>query len=846
MRRIAPLSILALTSVASAQASGSQALSWLDREILKRIQVTGYRQLGFHAHTVEGDRDAFNSLTYYGQGNKQFTDTGSMSFRGTQVLGLFDFDVTLSDNRYQDPQAQRITLNYDRGPVQVQAGDIVASLLNTNWLVGFSRNVKGASVAYRDKGFSAKVVRTETKGSARTISFPGTNSSGPYYLQNTQLVNGSESILLDGQPLTIGIDYVIDYEIGMITFVNRIVPPTGTITVTYEALDFNASRGTITGAGVSYDFGKAGKVGLTAMAQESRNSGNLSSRLEQFEGFGAPSTPYFLQFEPMNTPSFPTRIRVDGILQIENIDYFFDKNNKSVFYFRRFIPASSIVEVAYYPKPTSLAEGDRRVIGLDYRIPLGNRGSISYAQATGTLKSDINPLEGTARGIRANYESGGVKFRGGFQDIPESFVSIETRGFNRNERAIDFGLNYVKKGIAYDFSHRNSSVSSRTVNDQGVADFNRARETQTRLSIGHSAVKANELSWNVEQSRLGVKRFGVQTDLDSTSAFASLTSGRTTSRYGLQNQMGRVLSYQDGNRPLSLQSLRYDLDYRAGKGWNVAARAGLTRSRFDGESGNGHDLSLTGVYRPSSKFSLDLGVTESRSGQVATLAGFTGTYGSGYDGNGFSSGLIGSSPVVGGTDIRLFQAHAAWQPTDKISVDARAFSARTQGSFSANSETLGAGLGLDWELGGGTNFSMNVDRTNTRYINAAFKSSATTFDASLGGRFGSRWSYRFGSGFLFTDGGEFSQNSLYGSGALTYKLSRRENLSARFSAGRTTGYYPQEDMYAGLFYEFQLYRNVSLIGSYKWRKVANLDPLFTSGAYRSRGFDLEISFNFGG
>lgn len=847
MRRLAPLSILALTSVASAQANGgAQALSWLDQQILKRIQVTGYRQLGFHAHTVDGDRDAFNSLTYYGQGGRQFTDTGSVNLRGSKVLGLFDFDVTLTDNRYQDPQAQRLTLNYDKGPVQIQAGDVQASLLNTNQFVAFSRNVKGATVMYRNKGFSAKILRTETKGSARTISFQGTNSSGPYYLQNSQLVNGSEAILLDGQPLTLGVDYVIDYEIGMITFINRMVPPTSTITVSYEAFDFNAAKGTITGAGVSYDFGKAGRIGLTAMSQDSRGNGGLSSRIEQFEGFGAPSTPYFLQFEPMNSAAYPTKIRVDGILQIQGVDYHFDTKNKSVFYFHRFIPASSIIEVAYFPKPTSLAEGDRRVIGLDYTIPIGKRGSISYAQATGKLSSDVNPLVGTARGISTRYESGGFKIRAGLTDIPEDFVSVETRGFNRNERASDISLSYAKKGINYDLSYKNASVSSRTIDGFGNAGFNRARETIGRIGVSHNALKPTELSWNLDHTRLGVKRFGVQTDLDTTSAFASHASGRATSRYGLQNQMGRLLSYKDGNQNISLQTLRYDLDYRAGKGWTVAGRAGITRSKFDEESGTGHDLSLNGVYRPNSKFSLDVGYTDSKSGQVSTLSGLTGAYGSGYDGNGFSSGLVSGSPIVGGTDLRLLQAHAAWQPFERLSLDLRAYNARTQGSFSANSETLGLGLGMDLDLGRGHNFSFSIDRTNTRYIENAFSSSATTLDASIGGRIANRWTYRFGSGLLVTDGGQYSQNSYYGSGALTYKLSRRENLSARFNVGRTTGYYPQDDMYAGLFYEYQLYRNVSLIGSYKWRKVANLDPLFTSGAYRSRGFDLEISFNFGG
>lgn len=845
MRRFAPLSIIALSSVSAAQASGPQILSWLDRELLKRIQITGFRQIGFHSHTVDGDREAFNSLTYFGRGGQRFTDTGVLSFNGRKVLGMFDFDVTLTDNRYQDPQAQRIALNYNKGPIQVQAGDIVGNLTNTNPYASFSRQVKGGAVGFNSGRFAAKVLRTETRASARTLSFPGTNSAGPYYLQSSQLVNGSESILLDGQPMTIQIDYVIDYQVGAITFINRIIPPTSTITVTYEAFDFNSARGTISGVGASYDFGRAGKIGLTAIQQDSRDNGSLSSRLEQFEGFGAASTPYFLQFEPMNSAAFPTRIRIDGVLQVENVDYHFDPLNKSVFYIHRFIPATSIVEVVYFPKPTSLAEGDRQVVGIDYRIPINSRGSISYAQATGSLKSDVNPLEGTARGIRVNYASGGFSVRGGVQDIPDTFVAVESRGFNRNERSGDIGLKYAHKGIAYDFSHKNSSVSNRTLDNLGNPIFNRARESVTRIGLSHAALSPSELSWDLDHTRLGVKRLGTQTDLDTTSAFATKSHGRSNIRFGVQNQLGRVLNAQE-DKSLSLQSVRFDTDYQAGKGWTLGARSGITRSQFDDESGTGHDLSLTGVYRPNSRFSLELGFTDSQAGQVSTLTGFTGLYGVGYEGNGFSSGSFGAGPVSGSSDLRLMQAHARWQALNSLALDLRLYNARTAGGFSSNTDSTAMGLGLDWLIKGGHTFSMSIDRSQTRYIGSNISSNATTFDASLAGRIAKRWSYRFGTGLLYTEGGQFSQNSLFTDGALTYRLSPRENLSARFSYGKTTGYYPQQDSFAGLFYEYQIYRNISLITSYKWRSVANLDPLFTSGAYRSRGFDIEISFNFGG
>jgi hypothetical protein len=83
-------------------------------------------------------------------------------------------------------------------------------------------------------------------------------------------------------------------------------------------------------------------------------------------------------------------------------------------------------------------------------------------------------------------------------------------------------------------------------------------------------------------------------------------------------------------------------------------------------------------------------------------------------------------------------------------------------------------------------------------------------------------------------------------GYLRYKINRRSNAGLQFAVGRTSGYLPQSDNFFGAFYEHQLYQNVSLIGSYKLRRVTNLNSSLTSGAYRSSGFDLELNFNFGG
>ena len=42
--------------------------SWFSDNVFDRLDIAGNRSLGYHAYTLDGDRDAFASTTYYGNG----------------------------------------------------------------------------------------------------------------------------------------------------------------------------------------------------------------------------------------------------------------------------------------------------------------------------------------------------------------------------------------------------------------------------------------------------------------------------------------------------------------------------------------------------------------------------------------------------------------------------------------------------------------------------------------------------------------------------------------------------------------------------------------------------------
>src|SRR5204863_10148326 len=105
----------------------------------------------------------------------------------------------------------------------------------------------------------------------------------------------------------------------------------------------------------------------------------------------------------------------------------------------------------YPPKAITPVDGKRRVFGFDYALPLGGksaRGSVVYNQAVGSL-AGATAMSGVARRLAVNYSLGALQLRTQVQDIPNTFAGIQSTGFRRNQKSVDF---YVNTGRA-PFSH---------------------------------------------------------------------------------------------------------------------------------------------------------------------------------------------------------------------------------------------------------------------------------------------------------------------------------------------------------------------------------------------------------
>ncbi len=521
MSKRMPTTVLLALAAAFAGAN-TISFQWLDQNFMKRIFVSGRRQIGLHLLHVTGDKQAFNDLNYFGRGDQRFTNTGQVNIDGRNVFGVLNFQMQIADDRYSDPENRRVSLDYRKGPVSVSAGDIRGSMLNTNQFASFNRSLKGVSAGYAKGRFAFRGVTSQAKGSATTISLQGDNSVGPYYLQNSRIAKDSVQVMVDGKELALGTDYVVNYDIGSITFQNHIIAPTSTIVVTYESLSVNAAKGDVRGLGASYDFGKFGKIGLTSLSQDPKGVVGLSQRTDLFQGFGDPSTPYTLSYEPLQTQ--PIIVKLQGIIQTEGVQYRFDPNNPAVFYFLFPVPSTSDIDVTYTPKPISTVDGKRRVLGIDYTLPFGgkgSRGSLVYNQARGSLENDVTPMSGTARSLALNYSRGGLQMRSSVKDIPNTFVGIESAGFLRNEKSADVSLSNSQGPLGYGVDYNNSLIGTRTVDSTGNLVFANARTTTTRAHVNFAP--SPNTSWSLERLHATSHPAGTdETRLDTTSLSNSI------------------------------------------------------------------------------------------------------------------------------------------------------------------------------------------------------------------------------------------------------------------------------------------------------------------------------------
>lgn len=351
----------------------------------------------------------------------------------------------------------------------------------------------------------------------------------------------------------------------------------------------------------------------------------------------------------------------------------------------------------------------------------------------------------------------------------------------------------------------------------------------------------------MELSRLESTTDSGDSVLNTAAASTSRTFGRMIARLVLESQFGRA-PFGTGSKieekNLGLQTIRLESTYTDGKAWSFGGRAGVSQIRAGEENGTGNDFELRATYEQDERLNISTTYRQSDSGQIIALSGFNTGFGLGYNGNGFSSGAFGGGFLNGATDFSQLNVAANYTINPRASLTASLYTARYAGSISSNTQSRGLDVYLDFLLGAKTRGFFSVNRSETEFIGSPQKSNATTLGVGIVGQPTPRWTYDVRINSLITGGtGAFQQDDIGIFASTGYQLANRHRLQFRYDFNRTTGYLPREDVAIKFEHVYRIWQNLSLASSYTYRNASNLDGN-PAGAYKARGFDVELRFAF--
>ncbi|MFQ6096711.1 MAG: hypothetical protein ACE5O2_03225 [Armatimonadota bacterium] len=387
-------------------------LAWVDD-----LQLSGRGELRFQKQLLSGE----GQRTYYGQywntgaieGQASLHCEGPLFFPGLSIQA----DITRTGGFGNNDARWAITYGWDNGAVHY--GDLNVGVMGGEF-ASFHKQIKGWQADYRltDKlyvtGFFAK-----ERGSVQHWSSPGNNTSGPYFLPYAPIIDGSEVVKVDERPMRFGVDYVLHYQTGELWFetaVNppQIIPDTSVISVSYQSYR-GQQPATLFGSRMTWQPSKKFALGATLIEQKRntpsggptqgheyredwyQGSGStgpfissyrpilrdvVANATEEFLGNGTPG-PFVTSRKPIVTDAKvqhategqvldSTVVKVDGVLQVENLDYTVDYLQGRITFVQPVAPGANISVLYYYFVRDSLVvlvDGVPQVEDRDTTIP---------------------------------------------------------------------------------------------------------------------------------------------------------------------------------------------------------------------------------------------------------------------------------------------------------------------------------------------------------------------------------------------------------------------------------------------------------------------------------------------
>jgi hypothetical protein len=342
-----------------------------------QLDISGFKKWEYKKAEVTPQKNYFAGLTHLGGFYPTYTGGPWQERLQLRIVGQLSENLSVSYDLEQQPESpDRFDVKVKYYNNELTFGDITANF-SGNEFASTSKFLNGVMLTAKDSWYDVIVVPSgKLKSQTQNLtSQKGNNTKGPYSLGHGSIVEGSEHIELNDNPLTRNVDYTIDYFEGKITF-NQILTQADEFKYSYEYtnildLFFPAlskrdffgfqSRFTID----PEEFGKPApkEQPLTESARETfPSTGTLESEKTEAEASGE----YYLT----NTPvvKFSEKLTFMGTALRSNEDYIIRYNEGRIKLLTRFLPSTEDQLVVEYTYNQTSAESET-IAGIGSRGP---------------------------------------------------------------------------------------------------------------------------------------------------------------------------------------------------------------------------------------------------------------------------------------------------------------------------------------------------------------------------------------------------------------------------------------------------------------------------------------------
>ncbi len=729
-----------------------------------KIDVKGDATLSLRQDNVSGGAQAtqtYQDQNYYGQGSNGIYTNTSLHVDST-LFKYFHYSSTISNSPYRSPGENRVKLDYNTKQTRFQAGDINAGF-SGNSLIDFNRYLSGVQFENQwSKQLKTSMLFSRTKAETKTLTVAGNDSAGPYYLFSGQIVDGSAHVRVDNRDLAPGKDYTLDSNTGQLQFLNgNVVLHSQTIAITYETLGYNQSQGTIYGFRTQFAPRASTNIGLTYVTQQTRALSAISQRTQQFYGVENAGGQYTMDSAIDSTK--PLNVTVNGVPLVQGTpasgDYWLDSVFPQTLHIRNPIPSTQQVIVKYVPLDTSPTPGNRSVMGVDGHMGLGRWGGVtletalsgldltgkSYTGKAAQLRFDLNPLRNLSTHITV-------------RDVGATYSSIQSPGFNRNEKSLDIAGEYSPSSrLHFNYGWQNAKRPSYTYATGAVtgsqynitsngedtyrqyslgASYDLTRNTKlslTRNTLGTDYIVGGfskstsdtlDFNWNLRQFSVNAGLSRNISDTNAPNGYYGLTTGTTglatTATTGAYNTQSSTITQRVGLNwdPLKWLHLNSSLSdnqiHNTGTGYTGALQhTNATDRQISARitPGRGlsftysYDLSDTGTANTLGGLTTIAGTgTTVATGGTTTTTGTTGATGTTTGTTGTTTGVTGTG--IAGTRSVIFRPWVSPITRDSTTGNTTTgFGTTTAGSTVLTPVGSLSGGGINYNLGAAGNYS---------------------------------------------------------------------------------------------------------------------------------------------